>query len=177
MSVDSAPGIVIDPTAYVAPGTALIGSVTLEARASAWFHVTLRGDIAPIVIGAESNVQDGTVVHVDRGVPAFVGRRVTIGHGAVVHASTIEDDVLIAMKAVVLSGCRIGRHSLIGAGAVLPEGTQVPAGSLVLGVPGRVVRPLQPAEIERIHRNASAYVELADAYRRGTIPIVRGGTR
>jgi len=97
-----------------------------------------------------------------------------MGHGAIVHASVIEDDVLVAMKAVVLSGCRIGRHCLIGAGAVVPEGTEVPEGSLVLGVPGRVVRPLKPEEIERIHRNARSYVELARAYREGRIQVPGG---
>jgi carbonic anhydrase/acetyltransferase-like protein (isoleucine patch superfamily) len=159
----------IDPTAYVAPGAALVGRVTLGRHASVWFHATLRGDLAPIVIGAESNVQDACVVHVDSGRPARIGDRVTLGHGAIVHASVIEDDVLVAMKAVVLSGCHVGRRTLIGAGAVLPEGTRVPEGSLVLGVPGRVVRSLRPDEIERIHVNARSYVELARAYREGAV--------
>ncbi|HEX9427951.1 MAG TPA: gamma carbonic anhydrase family protein [Candidatus Polarisedimenticolia bacterium] len=164
----------IDPTAYVAPGAALVGEVTLGASASIWFQVAVRGDVAPIVIGAESNVQDGGVVHGDPGRPTRIGSRVTMGHGAIVHASVIEDDVLVAMKAVVLSGCRIGRHCLIGAGAVVPEGTEVPEGSLVLGVPGRVVRSLKPEEIERIHRNARSYVELARAYREGRIQVPGG---
>ncbi len=175
MSAKSSAGISIDPTAYLAPGAALVGTVTLGPRSSVWFHVTLRGDIAPIRVGADSNIQDGAVVHVDRDVPALIGQRVTLGHGAIVHASTIEDDVLVAMKAVVLSGCHVGRHSLIGAGAVLPEGTRIPEGSLVLGVPGKVVRPLTPEEVERVHRNASAYVELARAYREGAFTMFSGG--
>jgi carbonic anhydrase/acetyltransferase-like protein (isoleucine patch superfamily) len=163
----------IDPTAYIAPGAALVGEVSVGPSASIWFHATVRGDMEPISIGAGSNVQDACVVHVDRGHPTTIGDRVTLGHGAIVHASVVEDDVLIAMKAVVLSGCRVGRHSLVGAGAVLPEGTQVPEGSLVLGVPGRVVRSLRPEEIERIHANARSYVELAQAYRDGLIRVPR----
>jgi carbonic anhydrase/acetyltransferase-like protein (isoleucine patch superfamily) len=177
MSAKSSAGISIDPTAYVAPGAALVGTVTLGPRSSVWFHVTLRGDIAPIRVGADSNIQDGAVVHVDRDAPALLGQRVTLGHGAIVHASTIEDDVLVAMKAVVLSGCHVGRHSLIGAGAVLPEGTRVPEGSLVLGVPGKVIRPLTAEEIERVHRNAADYVELARAYRQGGFTVFDEGKR
>ncbi|HKQ96319.1 MAG TPA: gamma carbonic anhydrase family protein [Candidatus Polarisedimenticolia bacterium] len=159
--------VVIDPTAFIAPGAALVGDVAIGAGASVWFNATLRGDLEAIVIGAESNVQDNCVVHVDVGQPARIGARVTLGHGAIVHAATIEDEVLVAMKAVVLSGCHVGTGSLIGAGAVVPEGTRIPPGSLVLGVPGRVVRPLRPEESERVRRNAQSYVELAAAYRAG----------
>jgi len=159
----------IDPTAFVAPGAALVGAVTLGRAASVWFNATLRGDMAPITIGEESNIQDNCVVHVDHGAPARLGARVTMGHGAIVHAATIEDEVLVAMKAVVLSGCHVGRRSIIGAGAVVPEGTRIPAGSLVLGLPARVVRPLRPEEIERVMQNAQSYVELAAAYRSGAL--------
>ena len=166
--------LTIDPTAYVAPGAALVGEVSVGRNASIWFNATVRGDMEPIAIGAESNVQDACVVHVDRGRPTRIGDRVTLGHGAIVHATVVEDDVLVAMKAVVLSGCHIGRHTLIGAGAVVPEGTSVPEGSLVLGVPARVVRPLRPEEIERIHANARAYVELSRAYRDGAVRVPMG---
>ena len=159
--------VVIDPTAFVAPGAALVGDVAIGASASVWFNATLRGDLEAIVVGEESNIQDNCVVHVDVDQPAIIGARVTLGHGAIVHAATIEDEVLVAMKAVVLSGCHVGTGSLIGAGAVLPEGMRVPPGSLVLGVPGRVVRPLRPEESERVRRNARSYVELAAAYRAG----------
>lgn len=159
----------VDPSAFIAPGAVLVGAVALARDVSIWCNATLRGDLAPITIGPESNVQDGCIVHVDRGFPVSVGSRVTMGHGAVVHGATIEDDVLVAMKAVVLSGCRVGRHSLIGAGAVLTEGMTVPEGSLVLGLPARVVRPLRAEEIDRIHANARSYVDLAAAYRDGTI--------
>lgn len=161
----------IDPTAWVAAGAALVGQVSLGPRASVWFNATVRGDLEPVTIGAETNVQDNCVIHVDRGRPTTLGARVTLGHGAIVHASVVEDDVLVAMKAVVLSGCHVGRDTLIGAGAVVPEGTRVPGGSLVLGVPGRVVRALRPEEIERIHANAKAYVDLAQAYRDGRVGV------
>ena len=161
----------IDPTAWVAPGAALVGEVTIGARASVWFQATVRGDLAPAEIGEESNVQDGCVLHVERDGPVRLGRRVTVGHGAIVHGAVVEDEVLVAMKAVVLSGCHIGRHSIIGAGAVVPEGTRVPEGSLVLGVPGKVVRPLKPEEIERVVRNAASYVALAAAYRGGEVRV------
>lgn len=161
----------IDATAFVAPGAVLVGAVRLGRECSVWFNATLRGDLAPIEIGAGSNVQDGCVVHVDRGMPAQIGERVTLGHGAIVHGAVIEDDVLVAMRAVVLSGCRVGRDCLIGAGAVVPEETTIPPGSLVLGIPGRVVRPLRPEEIERIHKNAASYVDLARAYREGRIRL------
>ena len=167
--------LTIDPTAFIAPGAALVGEVTVGRSASIWFHATLRGDMEPITLGAESNVQDACVVHVDHGRPTVIGDRVTLGHGAIVHASVIEDDVLIAMKAVILSGCHVGRNCIVGAGAVVPEGTVVPEGSLVLGVPGRVVRPLRPEEIERIHTNARAYVDLSQAYRDGLVRVPGGG--
>ena len=166
--------LTIDPTAFIAPGAALVGEVSVGRNASVWFNATLRGDMEPITIGAESNVQDACVVHVDHGRPTTIGDRVTLGHGAIVHASVVEDDVLIAMKAVILSGCHIGRNSLIGAGAVVPEGMRVPEGSLLFGIPGRVVRQLRPDEIDRIHSNARAYVDLSRAYRDGAIRVPRG---
>ena len=155
----------LDPTAFVAPGAALVGTVSIGAASSVWFNATVRGDLDAVTIGERSNVQDNCVVHVDRDLPAIIGSAVTLGHGAIVHAATIEDEVLVAMKAVVLSGCRVGSRCIIGAGAVVPEGTTIPDGSLVLGVPGRVVRPLTAEEIERVRKNALSYVELASAYR------------
>ncbi|MFQ5878150.1 MAG: gamma carbonic anhydrase family protein [Acidobacteriota bacterium] len=159
----------VDPSAFLAPGAVLVGDVTVGPGASIWFHATLRGDLAPIAIGAGSNVQDGCVVHVDHGRPARIGDRVSVGHAAVVHGSEVEDDVIVGMRAVILSGCRIARHCLIGAGALVPEDTLVPEGSLVLGVPARIVRRLRPDEVDRIHENAKSYMELARAYREGAI--------
>jgi carbonic anhydrase/acetyltransferase-like protein (isoleucine patch superfamily) len=161
----------IDPTAYVAPGATVVGDVEIRRDASIWFHATVRGDVAPVIIGEGSNIQDACVVHVDPGRPTRIGASVTMGHGAVVHGSVLEDHVLVAMKAVILTGCRIGRNCLIGAGAVLSEGMTVPEGSLVLGVPARVIRPLRQVEIERVNENALSYVDLARAYREGTIRV------
>ena len=164
-------GIVIDETAYIAPSAQIAGAVRIGARASIWFGAVLRGDMERIEIGVESNVQDNCVLHTDWDLPTRLGDRVTVGHGAIVHGSVVEDESLIAMGAVVLSGCIIGRHCIVGAGAVVPEGTKVPDGSLVLGVPAKVIRPLKPAEVERVVQNAAAYVELAAQYRAGKHPI------
>jgi carbonic anhydrase/acetyltransferase-like protein (isoleucine patch superfamily) len=161
--------LTIDESAYVAPDASLAGDVTIGAHASIWFQAVLRGDMAPIVIGDDSNVQDGCVVHVDENLPATIGARVTMGHGAIVHGATIGDDCLIAMRAVVLNGCTVGKNCLIGAGAVLTEDTVVPDGSLVLGVPAKVIRPLRAEELERVRDNAREYLNLAAAYRAGTL--------
>jgi carbonic anhydrase/acetyltransferase-like protein (isoleucine patch superfamily) len=167
----------LDPTAWIAPDARLVGEVRVGREASVWFHATLRGDLEPVTIGPESNIQDGAILHVDRGMPCRIGARVTLGHGAIVHGAVVEDDCLVAMRAVILSGCRIGRHTLVGAGAVVPENTTIPEGSLVLGVPGKVARPLRPEEIDRIHANARSYVDLGRAYREGIVRVPAAGGR
>jgi carbonic anhydrase/acetyltransferase-like protein (isoleucine patch superfamily) len=157
----------IDSTAYVHPTAVVLGDVTLGARVSVWPTAVLRGDSDTIVIGADSNVQDGAVIHVDEGIPTRVGNRVAIGHRAIVHGATIDDDVLIAMGAVLLNGVHVGSGSIIGAGAVLPEGKRIPENSLVIGVPGRIVRQTTNEERERIKRTVDAYLDLSDQYRKG----------
>ncbi|MFE9428561.1 gamma carbonic anhydrase family protein [Kitasatospora sp. NPDC006697] len=154
----------VDASAFVAPGAVVVGAVRLGARASVWYQAVLRGDAEGIVIGADSNVQDNCTVHADPGFPCRVGERVTVGHNAVLHGCVIEDDVLVGMGARVLNGARIGAGSLIAAGAVVPQGTEIPPGSLVAGVPGRVRRPLEPAEREAIRANAQGYLLLAEAH-------------
>ena len=154
-------------TAYVADDASVVGDVALGERCSVWFHAVIRGDNAPIRIGADSNVQDGAVIHVDEGIPTRVGNRVAIGHRAIVHGATIDDDVLIAMGAVLLNGVHVGSGSIIGAGAVLPEGKRIPENSLVIGVPGRIVRQTTNEERERIKRTVEAYLDLSDQYRKG----------
>src|SRR6059058_1393406 len=149
----------IDSTAYVHPTAVVLGDVTLGARASVWPTAVLRGDSDTIVIGADSNVQDGAVIHTDEGIPTTVGERVAIGHRAIVHGATIADDVLIAMGAVLLNGAQIGSGSIIGAGAVVTEGKRIPPNSLVIGVPGRIVRQTTSEERERIKRTVEAYLE------------------
>ncbi len=163
----------VDPTAFIHPDAIVCGDVTLGARVSVWPTAVIRGDTGRIVIGDESNVQDGTVIHVDHGVPTTVGRRVAIGHRAIVHGATVDDECLIAMGAILLNGVRIGSGSIVGAGAVCREGMEVPPNSLVLGVPGRVVRETSPAERDRIARTVESYLALQQSHRRGEYPRVR----
>ncbi|MFD5556574.1 gamma carbonic anhydrase family protein [Streptomyces sp. NPDC127068] len=155
----------VDPGAFVAPTAVVIGDVTVRTGASVWYGAVLRGDCGPIVIGADSNVQDNCTVHVDPGFPVTVGERVTIGHNAVVHGCTVGDDALIGMGATVLNGAVIGAGSLVAAGALVPQGMEVPAGSLVAGVPAKVRRPLTEEERAGITRNGALYVQLAGAHR------------
>jgi carbonic anhydrase/acetyltransferase-like protein (isoleucine patch superfamily) len=159
----------IDPTAFVAKSAEIIGDVRMGPLSSAWPRSVLRGDINYIEIGEGSNVQDGSVVHLADDYPVIIGKYVTIGHLAMIHACTIEDECLIGMKATVLDGAVIGHHSLVGAGAVVTPGTIVPPGSMVLGVPAKVVRPLRPEEQARLKAWADKYVEGSRYHRaRGT---------
>jgi len=157
----------IDKTAYVAATAVLAGEVVVGPRASVWFGAVLRGDLAPVLVGADSNVQDGSILHVEAGVAAKLGARVTVGHGAIVHAAEVGDDCLIGIASVILSGARIGAGSIIGAGALVKEGFEVPPGSVVFGVPGKVVRRVTEEESRRIDQNWRAYVEYAEAYKTG----------
>lgn len=163
----------IDPSAYVHPAAFVCGDATLGARVSVWPTAVIRADTAPITIGDDSNVQDGTIVHVDHGVPATIGSRVAIGHRAIIHGATIEDDCLIAMGAVVLNRVHVGRGSLVGAGAVCTEGMQIPPGSLVLGVPAKVVGTVSAVMRERIARTVQSYLELQERHRAGEYPAAR----
>jgi carbonic anhydrase/acetyltransferase-like protein (isoleucine patch superfamily) len=156
----------IDPTAWVAPNATLIGSVTLDAHSSVFYGAVLRGDTDQIRIGAGSNVQDNVTMHTDTGLYLSVGSRVSIGHNAVIHGCTIEDDCLIGMNATVLNGAVIGAGSLIAAGAVVLENSVVPPGSLVAGVPGKVVRALSADEKSSLIENARHYAELSAAHQR-----------
>lgn len=161
----------IHPTAFIAPTAAVLGDVTLGAGASVWYAAVLRGDMAPIVIGANTNIQDGTIVHVDEGVPCTVGERVGVGHRAILHGCTVEDDCLIGMGSVLLNHVHVGTGSVIAAGAVVPEGMRVPPGSLVMGVPGRIVRPVDAGLRERIAFTWQHYVRQAEAHRSGRYPL------
>jgi carbonic anhydrase/acetyltransferase-like protein (isoleucine patch superfamily) len=155
----------VEPSAWVAPGAQVIGSVCLGARASVWFGAVLRGDTEAIAVGDGSNVQDNAVLHTDAGFPLTIGRDCTIGHNAIVHGCTIGDETLIGMGAIVLNGARIGRNCLIGAGALVTEGKEIPDGSLVMGMPAKVVRPLDDAGIAGLRASARSYQERAAHYR------------
>lgn len=149
----------IDPSAYITDSANIIGKAKIEANASIWFDVTIRGDNELITIGENSNVQEGCVLHTDPGQPLTVGKNVTIGHQAMLHGCTIGDGALIGIQAVILNGARIGRNCLVGAGALVTEGKEFPDNSLIIGSPAKAVRTLSEDDIARLHRNTRTYVE------------------
>lgn len=152
-------------TAWVAPTATVIGDVTIGERTGVFYSAVVRGDTTTITVGEGSNLQDGVVLHADPDFPCTVGSGVSIGHAAVVHGCTIEDDCLIGMGAVVLNGAVVGRGSMVAAGAVVLEGAQIPPGSLVAGVPGKVRRELTTQEQAGVRENARHYTELTAAHR------------
>ncbi len=149
---------------YVAPSADVIGEVYLEDEASVWFNAVLRGDNEPIRIGQQSNIQDGSVVHVDAGFPVTVEDRVTVGHKVMLHGCTIKKGALIGINAVVLNGAVVGENSLVGANALITEGMEIPPNSLVLGSPGKVVKEVGPKVIEAIRHGMLHYVEKGKTY-------------
>ncbi len=160
---DVTPAVADD--AWVAPGCYVIGDITLEAKASVWFGSTLRGDNERITIGAGSNVQENCVLHTDMGFPLTVGAGCTIGHKAMLHGCVIGENTLIGMGATVLNGAMIGKNCLIGAGALITEGKVIPDGSLVMGVPGKVIRQLDEIAIDGLRLSALHYQENAARFR------------
>lgn len=157
----------IHSAAFVHELAYVTGNVTLGPRVSVWPFVSIRGDNDAVVVEDDTNIQDGCVIHVDDGVPCHIGKRVGIGHRAIVHGAVVENDVLIAMGAILLNGVRVGSGSIIGAGAVVREGMHVPPNSLVLGVPGRIVRETTMQERDRIARTVENYVQMIERYRGG----------
>ena len=159
---------VIHEDAWIAPGAVLVGRVELARAASVWFGAVLRGDTDWIRIGEETNIQDGCVLHADEGVPLTVGARVTVGHKVMLHGCTVEDECLLGIGAIVMNHARIGSHCIIGAGALIPEGKVIPPRSLVMGMPGRVVRTLTDAEVQQSIRDAAKhYADNARRFRAG----------
>lgn len=152
---------------YIAPNSAVIGSVILGHDASIWFNCVLRADNDTITIGEGSQIQDGCVLHADPGAPILLERNVSVGHMAMLHGCTVGEGSLIGMKSTILNWARIGRNCLIGAGTLIPEHKVIPDGMLVLGSPGKVVRELRPEEIDRIHATARHYQERARRYKAG----------
>ena len=149
----------IDPQSWIAPNATLIGDIRLGRNASIWWNATLRGDNDPITIGENSNIQDGSMLHTDEGVPLTLGRNVTVGHLVMLHGCTVGDGSLIGIGAVLLNRSVIGKHCLIGANALIPEGKVIPERSLVVGAPGRIVRQLTDEELEKIARGNHHYIE------------------
>jgi len=154
----------INETAFIAKNAAIIGDVTIGEKASIWYGAVLRGDSDSIHIGARTNVQDNAVVHVDPGFPVSIGDDSIVGHLALVHGATIENNVLVGMHSTILNGARIGEFSIIGANALVTSNTIIPPKSLVLGSPAKVVKELTDKQIDNIKRNAAAYVALGEAY-------------
>ena len=161
----------IHPTVFIAPTAAVMGDVTVGAESSVWYGAVMRGDMAAIVIGSQTNLQDGTIVHVDEGIPCHVGSRVGVGHRVILHGCTVEDECLIGMGSVLLNKVHIGAGSVVAAGAVLPEGMQVPPRSLIMGVPARIVRAVDDRLARRIAETWAHYVAQARAHRAGRFPL------
>lgn len=148
----------IQGNAWVAEGAVVIGNVTVGDESSVWYNAVIRGDMAPIVIGCGSNVQDGVVVHADKDFPCKVGNNVTIGHNAIIHGCTIGHNTVIGMGAIVMNGAKVGEDCIIGAGSLVTEGTEIPDGMLAFGSPARVIRPLTEEEKKHNETSALAYM-------------------
>jgi len=155
----------IDASAFVADNATLIGKVTLQANASVWYGVTIRGDNERITIGENSNVQEGTVMHTDMGYPLTIGRDVTIGHQAMLHGCTVGDGALIGIQAVVLNGAKIGKGCLVGAGALVTEGKEFPDNMLIIGSPAKAVRELTAEDVARLKGSADSYVKRGQLFK------------
>lgn len=155
----------IDETAYVAESSQIIGDVVLKKNSSVWDNAVLRADIGKIIVGEGSNIQDVCAVHNTKGIPVIIGNNVTVGHGVVLHSCTIGDNSLIGMGAVILDNVTIGKNCIVAAGAVVTPNTVIPDGSMVMGVPAKVVRSLTENQINANVKNAEEYVKLAETYK------------
>ncbi|WP_319561567.1 gamma carbonic anhydrase family protein [Marispirochaeta sp.] len=157
----------VERAAFIAENATVTGNVRIEKDASVWYGASVRGDFAPIVIGESSNIQDNSSVHVDGDAPVSIGKGVTIGHNAVIHGCTIEDDCLIGMGAIILNRAVIGEGSIIGAGALVTEGKVIPPRSLAVGAPARVMREVSEDELQRVKENAASYADMARRHKAG----------
>lgn len=155
----------VSPSCWIAPTATVLGSVSIGERSSVWFGAVIRGDTESIRIGQDSNIQDLCCLHADPGLPCTISSRVTLGHGAIVHGATVQENSLIGIRATVLNGAEIGRNSIIAAGAVVPEGKIIPANSLAMGVPAKVIRRVSEDDLKRIQHAADHYIAAAAKYR------------
>lgn len=155
----------VHPTVFIAQGAVVVGDVTLEEGCGIWFNSTLRGDTTPIHVKSRTNIQEGCILHADPGFPTVVGEGVTLGHGAVVHGATVGDNSLIGIRAVLLNGVVVGENCIVGANSLLTQGKVFPAGSLIIGSPAKVIRPLTPEEIEANRETARRYAERARMFK------------
>lgn len=156
----------IDPSAYVTDTANVIGKARIEAHASIWFDVTIRGDNELITVGENSNVQEGCVLHTDPGYPLTIGKSVTVGHQAMLHGCTVGEGSLIGIQAVILNGAKIGKNCLVGAGALVTEGKEFPDNSLIIGAPAKTARPLSEEDIARMHGNTANYVKRGQLFKK-----------
>ncbi|MDH5679990.1 MAG: gamma carbonic anhydrase family protein [Spirochaetota bacterium] len=159
---------------FIAEGAHVIGRVILEKGVSIWHNTVLRADINDIRIGENSNIQDNTVIHVSDPYPAIVGSHVTVGHSVIIHACTVGDYCLIGMGSVIMDGAVIGKNSIVGAGSLVSPGKSYPEGSLIIGSPAKVLRPLRDDEIDGISHTANKYINVWQAYVKGGIPAYSG---
>ena len=157
----------IAPSAWVDPTAVVIGDVEIGERSSVWPNVTIRGDVHSIRIGTETNVQDGSVLHADAGLPLTLGRHVTVGHMVMLHGCTVGDESLIGIGAIVLNGAKIGKNCLVGAGSLVTEGKEFPDGSMILGSPAKAVRTLTPEQMQGLRLSARHYVQNARRFQAG----------
>jgi carbonic anhydrase/acetyltransferase-like protein (isoleucine patch superfamily) len=161
----------LGPDYFIADSAAVIGAVTLHQNASVWFNCVVRGDTDDIIIGENTNIQDGSVLHTDPGIKLRIGRDVTVGHMVMLHGCEIGDNTLIGIKSVILNGAKIGRNCIIGANSLITEGKQIPDNSLVMGSPGKVVRPVTDQEAKFLTAQAQHYVQNAARYRKALKPV------
>lgn len=161
----------VHPSVYIAPGVQIIGDVTIEEEASIWFNTVLRGDLAPIHIGRRSNIQDGCIGHVNTGQPLIIEEEVSVGHGAIIHGCRIGKGTLIGMGAIVLNGAVIDEYALVGAGAIVPEGKSIPSYTLSFGSPAKTVRELTEQDLERMKRTADSYIMKGREFKGGIVQL------
>jgi carbonic anhydrase/acetyltransferase-like protein (isoleucine patch superfamily) len=166
-----APVLPSESNYWIAPNATVIGNVVLKNNASIWFNVTVRGDNDPIEIGENTNIQDGSVLHTDVGMPLIIGKNVTVGHMVMLHGCTIGDNSLIGIGSIILNGAKIGRNCLIGANSLITEGKEIPDNSMVMGAPGKVVRQISEAQIQMLTGSALHYVENWKRYDKGLITV------
>lgn len=161
----------LSDTHYIAPSATVIGSVTIGHRVSIWFDTVVRGDNDQIILGDDSNIQDGAILHTDPGFVLELGKGVSVGHKAMLHGCSVGDNSLIGINAVILNGAKIGKNCLIGANALVPAGVEIPDGSMVLGSPGKVKRSLTEEEIAGIRKNAETYIRNLQRYRNTLVQV------
>ena len=164
MKINTNDYFIFDESVFISPTSVIVGDITFGKNCTVWFNAVIRGDLSPIKIGENSNIQDCCVIHTESTHPVTIGNNVTIGHGAIIHGATLEDNTLIGMGAIILNGAKIGTNSIIGAGALVTEGTEIPPNSVAVGSPAKVIKSINDKGTEMIKLSAKHYVEAGKAY-------------